>query len=343
MSNFFNDSIFWVEVDRISPNPYQPRREFDSAKLTELAESIKMYGVLQPLVVTRKEVQREDGSFTAEYELLSGERRLRASKLAGLPQVPVLIRDQEQSDKEKLEIAIIENLQREDLNVVERAKAFKQLVDDFGMKHGDIGKKVGRSRVYVTNSIRVLNLPDEMIVSLGENKITEGHTRPLLMLIDRPAEQYNLFREILLKKMSVRDAEGISRRIAYERAKKHDRMIDPEICELEDKFKETLGTRVYIEKKQNGGKLSIDFFSMEDLRGILDLLDKNKIEVSGLTNERQVVVEEVENLEEVLDNNEIVEGEEAGEEGPVDDRSKEEKTEAEENEDDLYSIKNFTV
>lgn len=340
MSNFFNDSIFWVEVDRISPNPFQPRREFDALKLQELADSIRMYGVLQPLVVTRKEVQRADGSFTSEYELLSGERRLRASKLAGLSQVPVLIRDQEQSDKQKLEIAIIENLQREDLNVVERAKAFKQLADEFGMRHADIGKKVGRSRVYVTNSIRILGLPEDMILALGDGRITEGHTRPLLMLIDRPAEQSNLFREIMQKKMSVRDAEGISRRIAYERAKKHDRMLDPEICELEDKFKETLGTRVYIEKRQTGGKLSIDFFTMEDLRGILDLLDKNKIDVSGfvgnsnspdLPSEQAEIGEEQESDENV------------NEDTPLDDRSKEERTEAEENEDDLYSIQNFTV
>ena len=168
MSSFAENSIFWVEVDRIVPNPFQPRREFDEARLQELADSIRMYGVLQPLVVTRKEIPRDDGSFTSEYELISGERRLRASKLAGLSQVPVLIRMSDQGDREKLEIAIIENLQREDLNVVDRAKAFKRLAEDFGLKHAEIGQKVGRSREYVSNSIRILNLPEEMVLALSE-------------------------------------------------------------------------------------------------------------------------------------------------------------------------------
>ena len=128
MSQFYKDSIFWIEVDKIKPNPFQPRKEFDDEQLRSLANSIRQYGVLQPLVVTRKEVHREDGSMYAEYELISGERRLRASKLAGLLQVPAVIRDGEQSDRMKLELAIIENLQREDLNAIDRARSFKQLV-----------------------------------------------------------------------------------------------------------------------------------------------------------------------------------------------------------------------
>ena len=127
-TQFFNDSIFWVEIEKVQPNPFQPRKEFEEAKLKDLADSIRQYGILQPLVVTRKEIQKPDGGLATEYELISGERRLRASKLAGLSQVPVLIRSTEETDQIKLELAIIENLQREDLNVVDRAKADRKSV-----------------------------------------------------------------------------------------------------------------------------------------------------------------------------------------------------------------------
>lgn len=331
MSNFVENSIFWVEVNRISPNPYQPRREFEPGRLQELADSIRMYGVLQPLVVSRKEIPREDGSFTSEYELISGERRLRASKLAGLSQVPVIIRSSEQGDREKLEIAIIENLQREDLNVVERAKAFKRLADEFGLKHIEIGQKVGRSREYVSNSIRILALPEEIVLSLGEGKITEGHTRPLLMLADRPEEQKTMFIDILNRRMTVREAEMTARRIAFDRARKIDGNVDPELVEIQDKMKETLGTRVFIERTQRGGKISIDFFSTEDLRVILALLEKGK-------NVPQVGdgVKEVAEMASIAG-----EAEEAISENGLDDRSPVEKREEEDTE--IYSIQNFSI
>src|SRR5665213_2498710 len=193
------DSIFWVEVDRIKPNPFQPRKTFDEAALQSLAESIRSYGVLQPLTVTRKEIEKPGEGIAVEYELIAGERRLRASKLAGLREVPVLIRAQYDDDKTKLEIAIIENLQREDLNAIDRARAFAKLVDEFGFKHTQIAEKVGKSREYVSNTIRLLVLPQEIQDGLAEGKISEGHTRPLLMLTDRPEEQNTLYREIMLK------------------------------------------------------------------------------------------------------------------------------------------------
>lgn len=246
MSTFNQDAVFWIEVDKIKPNPYQPRREFSEPELRSLADSIRQYGVLQALTVTRKEFQKPDGGLGVEYELISGERRLCASKLAGLTQVPALIRTGEDTDLMKLELAIIENIQREDLNPVERAKAFDRLVKEFGFKHAEIGKKMGKSREYVTNTLRILALPEHMVNALSEGKINEGHTRPLLMLVDRPEEQETLFKEIVFKKLNVREAEGIARRIAVERARK---LMDPELIELEDKFKESLGTRVRIEKK----------------------------------------------------------------------------------------------
>ncbi|TSC57651.1 MAG: ParB-like protein partition protein [Parcubacteria group bacterium Greene0416_79] len=272
---YINNAIFWVELEKIKPNPFQPRREFDPLKLQELADSIRMYGVLQPLVVTRKEITRDDGGLFVEYELISGERRLRGSRLAGISQVPVIIRAGEGSDREKLELSIIENLQREDLNPVDRARAFQRLAEEFGFKHADIGKKVGKSREYVSNTMRILDLPLLMLQALSEGKIAEGHTRPLLMLSDRPQEQALLLKEIVYKKITVRDAEGTARRIAVERARKRVR-IDPELRAFEEKLCESLGTRVTIERTEAGGKIHIDFFSSADLRALLDRIDSRE-------------------------------------------------------------------
>ncbi len=267
---FQGDSIYWVEVEKIVPNPFQPRREFDQNRLQELADSIRMYGVLQPLTVTRKEIQREDGTFYSEYELIAGERRLRASKLAGVAQVPVIIREGEQSEQEKLELAIIENLQREDLNAVDRAIAFRQLSEQFGLSHGQVAQKVGRSREYVSNSIRLLGLPAHMLDSLKRAEMMEGHARTLLMLTDRPEEQEVVYREILLKKLSVREVERIVRKIATDKVrKKTPGEFDATLIEFEKKFTETLGTRVQILKTDFGGKLTIDYFSEDDLETIL--------------------------------------------------------------------------
>ncbi|MBI3632972.1 MAG: ParB/RepB/Spo0J family partition protein [Candidatus Vogelbacteria bacterium] len=275
--NNISQSVFWIEVEKIKPNPYQPRREFDQAQLQDLAESIRQYGVLQPLVATRKEFTTEDGGLAVEYELIAGERRLRASKLAGVLQVPVVIRTGEQSDLVKLELAIIENIQREDLNPVDRARAFQQLVEKFNFKHGEIAKKVGKSREYVSNSIRIIALPLEVLDALSAKKITEGHCRPLLMLIDRPDELMTLFKEIMYKKLSVREAENISRKIAVDRVRKKDYVPDPELAEMENKLMEKLGTRVQIERKEFGGRVTIDFFTKDDVRNLLDLVSSGKI------------------------------------------------------------------
>jgi ParB family chromosome partitioning protein len=249
-------------VEKIHPNPYQPRQEFDSVKLKDLSESIRMYGVLQPLVVTRKEVYHEGSGMSVEYELISGERRLRASKLAGLSQVPVLIRNGEEDSLVKLEMAIIENLQRE----------FDRLVKEFKLKQSQVADKVGKSREYVSNSLRILTLPDEMITALADGKISEGHTRPLLMLTDRPEEQLVLFKEIITKKLTVREAESMSRRVATDKIRNKGKYLDPAIMEMEKNFTETLGTRVRIERVKEGGTVVIDFFSPDDLRALLEKL-----------------------------------------------------------------------
>lgn len=260
------DSIFWVEVERIFPNPFQPRKTFDETALASLAESIRQYGVLQPLTVTRKETVVPEKGIVVTYELIAGERRLRASKLAGIREVPVVIRTSEDSDRLKLELAIIENLQREDLNPIDRALAFNRLVSEFGLKHAEVGVRVGKSREYVSNTLRILLLPQDMQDALARGDITEGHTRPLLMLADKPEEQKTLFQEILIKKLTVRDTEQLARRVAVERSRKGD--LTPELLTLERELTESLGTRVRIEKKEQGGKLLIDFFSPEDLANL---------------------------------------------------------------------------
>lgn len=259
MSNLYSNSIFWIDTDKIKPNPLQPRRDFDEARLQNLADSIKQYGVLQPLIVSRMEVEKEDGGLVTEYELIAGERRLRAAKLAMVSQVPVVIRTGDTAIM-KLELAIIENLQREDLNAVDRARAFFRLVNEFKFTHNEIAKKMGRSREYVSNTLRILALPEEILNALSEGKITEGHTRPILMLVDHPEEQLVLFKEILYKKITVREAERLARKIAYDRVRKKEFMPDPEITELEEEFQEKLGTRVHIDRKELGGQIKIDFF-----------------------------------------------------------------------------------
>ena len=274
MSNLHQNSVFFIEIDKIKPNPFQPRREFEEAKLKDLSDSIRQYGVLQPLVVSRIEMEKEDGGLATEYELIAGERRLRASKLAGLREVPAIIRVGD-DNLMKLELAIIENLQREDLNAVERARAFQKLADEFKFTHEQIGQKMGKSRVFVSNTLRILMLPDEMLNALSAGKINEGHTRPLMMLQDRPEEQTVLFKEILYKKITVREAERMARKIAIEKVRKAELLPDPEILEMEELFQEALGTRVHIEKNEKGGQILIDFFSPDDLRTLLDSLNKS--------------------------------------------------------------------
>jgi ParB family chromosome partitioning protein len=275
-TNYYSNSIFWVETDRIVPNPFQPRKHFDEHALQDLAESIRQYGVLQPLVVTRKEITKDDGGIGVAYELIAGERRLRAARLAQVVQVPVIIRAVEESDKMKLELAIIENLQREDLNPIDRALAFRELVEKFSLKHGEVATKVGKSREYVSNSIRLLALPEEMQQSLLMGHMSEGHARTLLMLSDRKEEQDTLFREVMAKKLTVRETERIARRIAIEKARKA--TLTPELMLMEKSLSETLGTRVHIEPKVEGGsgKLLIDYFNPEDLQHIIALLEKSR-------------------------------------------------------------------
>ncbi len=305
MSQYYSDAIFWIDVDKIKPNPYQPRKDFDPIALQDLSESIRMYGLLQPITVTRVETLKEDGGLAVHYELISGERRTRASKIAGLSQIPAIIRAREEDARTKLELAIIENIQREDLNVIDRAKAFQQLVKDFGFKHAEVAQKMNKSREYVTNSMRLLSLPEHMLQALGEKRITEGHTRPLLMLVDRPEEQETLFQDILTRKLNVRESEMIARRIAKDRARKKEKELNPEIIEFEHKFNEVLGTKVHIESKEKGGQITIDYYDLVDLKKILDKLQNEQSEkLDEEENISSVLVNE--NGDEIIIENEVV-------------------------------------
>ncbi|NCN52294.1 ParB/RepB/Spo0J family partition protein [Candidatus Parcubacteria bacterium] len=350
-----SNSIFWVELEKIVPNPYQPRREFDESKLKELAESIRMYGLLQPVTVIRKEISLEDGAFKTEYELIAGERRLRASKIAGLTQIPVIIRTGEESDLMKLELAIIENLQREDLNAVDRAKAFKQLAEQFKISHADVAKKVGRSREYVSNSIRLLLLPDTIINGLSNGDISDGHARTLLMLNDRPEEQDVVFREILLKKLSVREVERISRKIATDKVRKQTwKDTDPELIAIEKQFTESLGTRVQIAKTDYGGKVTIDYFSAEDLQKLLATLAKKHPEavaasVADIAAATPLMASEAEPVIQSPEDAPIEsrewreEPEDKGMYQTPEAREEELAKEEESEDEELYSIKNFSL
>ncbi|MCU0660273.1 MAG: ParB/RepB/Spo0J family partition protein [Candidatus Pacebacteria bacterium] len=329
MSQLYSDSIFWIETEKIKPNPYQPRREFDERALRDLADSIRQYGILQPLTVSRIEIEKPEGGLAVEYELIAGERRLRASKIAGLAQVPVVIRVGDDS-MAKLELAIIENLQREDLNAVDRARAFMRFVDEFSFTHAQIGVKVGKSREYVSNTLRLLTLPEEILQALSEGKISEGHTRPIMMLNDRPEEQMTLFKEVLFKKITVREAERIARHIAHDKIRKRELAPDPEIIQIEGVLKEKLGTRVNIERKETGGHITIHFFDNDELKHIIDMLQAKQSEIAAQT---EAITPETAAPEVLQEDN-----------APIDDRSPEEIKQEEDIDDaDLYNIKNFSL
>jgi ParB family chromosome partitioning protein len=352
MSELYSNSIFFIDVDKVMPNPFQPRREFEEGPLKDLAESIRQYGVLQPLTVSRVEKITEDGGLLTQYELIAGERRLRASKLAGLIQVPAIIRVGD-DNMMKLELAIIENLQREDLNAVERARAFARLVEEFKFTHTQIGQKMGKSREYVSNSIRLLMLPQDILDALSGGKINEGHTRPLMMLSSRPEEQLTLFKEIVYRKITVREAERIARRIATDKARKKELIPNPELMQIEQKLQETLGTRVHIEPKEIGGKITIDYFSNDDLDTIMGMIGSGDGDTQGARDGLKNFLAQKEEDARVVTDAALHASTEADQADAIrqeieevvmlDDRSREEARLADEEIDDIYNIKNFSL
>lgn len=263
------EAIFYIETEKIVPNPEQPRTEFDPDRLKELARSIKEHGILQPLVVTKIETEKPDGGIEVTYQLIAGERRLRASKMVGLPRVPVIIRKTGSREKEKLELAIIENVQRENLNIIERAHAYNRLIQEFKLSQEDVALRMSKSRESIANALRLLNLPPEIQQALAENKITEGHAR-VIMSIKSPENQMFLFKEILAKQVSVRESEEMAKTIkASIRKDLGIPDLKPEEKMLQDRLEQTLGTRVALKKKGEKGKIVIEFYSEEELNGLL--------------------------------------------------------------------------
>lgn len=259
-----DEGVLNIEIGKIKPNPHQPRKKLNKARLQELADSIKEHGILQPLVVSKT---------GDNYQLIAGQRRLEAAKIAGLSKVPVIIRDS--SDREKLELALVENLQRDNLNPIERAYAFKKLIDEFNFIQEDVAKRVGKSRETVANTLRLLELPAEIQRAILENKISEGHGRVILAL-PNIEKQLLLFKEIVKNKLSVRQTEVLVKKIAAGLPKKLriKSRKDPYLRDLEDKLSNALGTRVKLTRKGKKGKLTIEFFSQEELDSIIDKILK---------------------------------------------------------------------
>lgn len=268
--DLYKDAVM-VDIQKVEPNREQPRKNFDEDALLELSDSIKMYGILQPLLVQDKDEY---------YEIIAGERRWRAAKMAKIKEVPVIIKNF--TEQEILEISLIENIQREDLNPIEEAIAYKRLLEEFHLKQDEIAERVSKSRTAVTNSMRLLKLSDDVQQMLIDDMISSGHARALLA-IDNPEKQYSIAQKIFDEKLSVRDTEKLVKKIENEKESpvKKEEIIDTKLDiiyqDLEEKMKNILGTKVMIHKKDaNKGKIEIEYYSPEELDRIMELFQTIK-------------------------------------------------------------------
>lgn len=255
-----------VKISLVEPNRDQPRKMFDEDALIELSESIKQYGILQPLLVQKKDNY---------YEIIAGERRWRAAKMAGVKEVPVIIKDY--STQEVMEIALIENIQREDLNPIEEALAYQRLIKDYRLKQDEVAEKVSKSRTAITNSLRLLKLDPRVQDMVVEGKISSGHARAIITIEDKD-KQYFIAQKIFDEKLSVRDVEKLMRELdkpeKVEKAKPENDFI---YRDLEERFKKIIGTQVVIKNKNNNkGKIEIEYYSQAELERIIDLFNKVK-------------------------------------------------------------------
>lgn len=251
-----------IATSSIIPNPHQPRIHFDEAKLQELADSIKEHGILQPLVVTKN---------GEHYELIAGERRFQAAKRIGLPTVPVVIRDA--TEQQKLELAIIENIQRHNLNPIEEAKAYLRLVDEFNLPQEKVAEKMGKSRSGVANTLRLLHLPVEIQRAVAEGKLSEGHAKALLS-IENPEKLRAVFELIMKDELTVRETELQVRSMSVKPHVRSAIMLNPALLERTAHLTEVLGTKVKIAPSGKGGKVIIEYYAPEDLDGLLKRLEE---------------------------------------------------------------------
>ncbi len=257
-----------VDIDLIVPNPHQPRISMREEELQSLAQSIREHGVIQPLLVSTGEAE-------GVYQLIAGERRLRAARLAGLSRVPVVVK--EAASRELLELALVENLQRQDLNVLEEAQAYRRLADEFNMTQEEVATRVGRSRAAVANAMRLLGLSDEMKESIASAEISEGHARALLSVEDAVARR-DLWRQVIDRGLTVRQTEALARHAAGRNEARAPRatgpqQIDPETAAIEERVRATIGTKVELRRRANrSGQIVLHFFSDEELEGLLSRL-----------------------------------------------------------------------
>ena len=259
------NGVMLVSVDLVFPNPRQPRSMMHPEELQDLTASIREHGVLQPLIVT-------PGDMQGRYILIAGERRLQAARLAGLASVPVLVR--QATDQQRLELAIIENVQRSDLSALEQAEAYRQLAEDFDLSHEDIAARVGKSRVAVTNTLRLLKLPDAVKNALIEGRISEGHARALLAL-PSPQAQAAALHTVITQEMNVRQTEELVRKLSGEKpSRKPKPAAVPEVVELEERLRTSLGTKVTLRSGRKGGTLTIHYYSDEELNALMGRLLK---------------------------------------------------------------------
>jgi ParB family transcriptional regulator, chromosome partitioning protein len=258
-------TLLYCGIEEIIPNRSQPRKHFDESKLQELAESIKEKGILEPLIVRRTD---------QGYELIVGERRWRAAQKVGLKEVPVVVKEVE--GREALEISLIENLQREDLNPIEAAEAFKHLIEEFNISQEDLSKRIGKDRTTITNTLRLLKLPLEVRNQLLQNRITSGHARAILSL-ENKEKQKELCALIIKKGLSVREAEAIAKRWSEKPKKtappaKRKGDLESQLISLQDSLRKYLGTKVRITPKGKKGKIEIEYYSHEDLERIVEAI-----------------------------------------------------------------------
>lgn len=250
-----------VPVDQVIPNPRQPRTQMDETELQGLADSIREHGVLQPIVVSQDTTQNQ-------YILIAGERRLRAARKAGLDRVPVIIRAA--NDQQRLELALIENVQRADLTPLETAEAYHHLIDEFGMTHEEVAVRVGKSREAVTNTHRLVKLPEEVRQGLAQGAITEGHARALLGLEAHPAAMIEVYKTVINNHLSVRQTEALVKQLNLPRMKRPARKDVPaDVQEMEDQLRRYLGTRIKLRYGKDGGSLTIYYFSDEELNDMI--------------------------------------------------------------------------
>lgn len=253
-----------IKLSLIEPNREQPRKKFDEEPLQELSDSIKQYGIIQPLVVKKN---------ADYYEIIAGERRWRAAKMAGLKEVPVIIK--EYTDQEIVEISLIENIQRENLNPIEEAIAYKRLLDEFHLKQEEVAKRVAKSRTTVTNSLRLLKLDEKVQQMVIEEKLTSGHVRALLAIEDKNA-QYNIAKKVYDEKLNVRDTEKLVKLVLSPKAPKVKKKLTHEEIyhDMEERMKEIFGSKVSIQRKsEHKGKIEIEYYSDEELERILDVMN----------------------------------------------------------------------